>query len=280
MLYLILAIISSALVSICMRLSERHVRSNMVMFTVNYAACLAISRLYMGDVHLFAPESGMRWAVILGAVSGFLYLAGFVMLQRSIHHNGVILSSASMKLGGVLIPIVLAMALFRERMGGVQMVGAAIAIAAILLMNLEKGEVRRDGKKLWLLALLLTSGLTDTMANVYDKTGAAALKNHYLFYTFLAALLTALVLALVRKQRPGPADVFCGLIIGIPNYFSARFLLLALASVPAVITYPVYSVGTMIVISMTGLLFFKEKLSRQKKYALLMILVALVLLNV
>ena len=280
MLYLLLAIASSALVSLCMRMSERHVRSNMVMFTVNYAACLAMSRFYMGDIRLLAPESGMGWAVALGAVSGFLYLYGFVLLQRSILHNGVILSSAAMKLGGVLIPVVLAVLLFRERMGWMQLAGAVIAVAAVILMNLEKGEVHRGGKKLWLLVLLLISGLTDTMANVYDKTGAAALKNHYLFYTFLAALLTALVMALIKRQRPRPADVLCGLLIGIPNYYSARFLLLALASVPAVVTYPVYSVGTIIVISTVGVLLFKETLSKRKKYALLMILAALVLLNI
>ena len=280
MLYLLLAIASSAMVSLCMRMSEKHVRSHMVMFTVNYAACLAISRFYMGDIRLFAPESGMGWAIALGAVSGFLYLAGFVLLQRSILHNGVILSSAAMKLGSVLIPVLLAVLLFRERMGWIQLAGAAFSVAAVLLMNLEKGEVRKGGSKLWLLVLLLISGLTDTMANVYDKTGAAALKNHYLFYTFLAALLSALVMALVKRQRPGWADVLCGLLIGIPNYYSARFLLLALASVPAVITYPVYSVGTIIVICLVGLLLFKEKLSEQKKWALLMILAALVLLNI
>ena len=277
--YLILAIASSALVSICMRVSEKHVRNNMVMFTVNYATCLTISMLYMGNIHLFTSERGMGWATALGAVSGFLYLAGFVMLQRSIFHNGVILSSAAMKLGGVLIPIVLAMMLFRERMGLIQLIGAVIAIAAIILMNLEREAVRADGRRLWLLALLLTSGVTDTMANVYDKTGAAALKNHYLFYTFFAALLTAFIMALYKRQRPKPADVLCGVLIGIPNYFSARFLLLALASVPAVVTYPVYSVGTMIVISAVGVLLFKEKLSKQKKFALLLILAALVLLN-
>ena len=280
MLYLSLAIVSSALVSICMRLSEKHVRSNMVMFTVNYGACLAMSRFYMGDVQLIAAESGMGWAIGLGAVSGFLYLAGFALLQKSIFHNGVIMSSASMKLGGVLVPVVLAMLLFRERMGGVQLAGTIIAVCAVVLMNLERGAVRSDGKKLWLVVLLLVSGLTDAMANVYDKTGAAALKNHYLFYTFLAAMLTALVMAICKGQRPRAADVLCGLVIGIPNYFSARFLLLSLASVPAVITYPVYSVGTMIVISTVGMVFFKEKLSRQKTCALLMILAALVLLNI
>ena len=280
MIYLVLAIASSALVSICMRLSEKHVRNSMSMFSANYAACLAISLLYVGDIQLLAPAEGMAWAIALGAMSGFLYLAGFALLQKNIFHNGVILSGAAMKLGGVLVPVVLALLLFRERMSGIQLAGAAVAIAAVLLMNLEREGLRRDGKMLWLLLLLLVSGLTDAMANVYDKTGTAALKDHYLLYTFLAALLAALAMALRRRERPRASDALWGVLIGIPNYFSARFLLLALAGVPAVIAYPVYSVGTMIVISTVGLLAFREALSKQKRYALLMVLAALVLLNI
>ena len=81
-------------------------------------------------------------------------------------------------------------------------------------------------------------------------------------------------------ERPKAADALCGLLIGIPNYYSARFLLLALGSVPAVVAYPVYSVGTIVVISAVGVLGFREKLSVQKKWAMLLILAALVLLNI
>lgn len=281
MLYLFLAIASSALISTCMRLSKKYVRSSMAMFSANYAACMGISLLYVGDIRFFAPADGMGWTIALGAVSGFLYLGAFVLLQRSIAHNGVILSSAAQKLGCVLLPVVLAVLLFGERMRPVQLAGAAAAVIAVLLMNLERGEVRRGGNKLWLLLLLLlASGLGDAMANVFDKTGVAALKDRYLLYTFLAALLTALILALVRKERFHPTDLLWGVLIGIPNYYSARFLLLALSSVPAVITYPVFSVGTIIAVSLLGMLVFRERLSGLKKCAMLLILAALVLLNI
>ena len=118
------------------------------------------------------------------------------------------------------------------------------------------------------------------MANIYDKTGSSALKDHYLFYIFLAALILAFLMVLFKKQRLTLKDVLFGVLIGVPNYFSSRFLLLAVGSLPAVITYPVYSVGTLIVITVASVLFFKEKLSNQKKTALVLILGALVLLNI
>ena len=277
MLYLFLAVASSALVSILMRISEKYVRGNMVMFCANYAVCAAVSLAYMGGIHPPASEAGT--AVTLGAVTGFLYLAGFVLLQKNVSCNGVILSGAAMKLGGVLIPIIAAVLLFQERMKWLQLAGAVLAVAAIVLINAEKGEVSTGGEKHWLAILLLVSGISDTMANIFDKTGPADLKNLYLFCTFFAALLIAFALALKKGRRITAADLLCGLLIGIPNYYSARFLLLSLGSLPAVVVYPVFNVGTIIVITAAGVVFFHEKLGRYKKYALLLILAALVILN-
>lgn len=280
MVYLISAIISSAMVSVCMRISERYVHHTMVMFTANYAVCFAISRFYMGDIRLFTPQKGIGTAVGLGIISGLLYLTSFMLFQRNIRYNGIVLSSASMKLGAVLIPVMAAIVFFHERMGLLQLWGAVLAVLAILLINIEKEEVRHGGRKLLLLILLAANGLTDTMANIYNKTGTEALKNHYLAYTFLAALFLAFVTALWKKEQIKSADICCGLLIGIPNYYSARFILLALGEVPAVIVYPVYSVGTIITITLVGLVVFREKLSRQKMGALALISAALVLLNI
>jgi multidrug transporter EmrE-like cation transporter len=56
-------------------------------------------------------------------------------------------------------------------------------------------------------------------------------------------------------------------------------LLLALGELPAVLVYPVCSVGTIVAITVVGILFFKEKLSAKKISALVMIMAALALLN-
>ena len=74
-------------------------------------------------------------------------------------------------------------------------------------------------------------------------------------------------------------EVMFGLLIGIPNYFSARFLLKAVENLPAVIAYPTYSVATIIVVTLAGCCIFKEKLGRKQWLGMAVILVALVLLN-
>jgi len=66
-------------------------------------------------------------------------------------------------------------------------------------------------------------------------------------------------------------QAFCG--------FSARFLLLSPDSVPAVVAFPTFSVGTIAAVSCAGLLLFRETLSRRRSLALLLILVTVILLN-
>ena len=62
-----------------------------------------------------------------------------------------------------------------------------------------------------------------------------------------------------KQQRIGRAELLFGLAIGIPNFFSAKFLLAALNTLPAVIVYPTYSVATMLAVTLAGALFFREK---------------------
>ena len=129
------------------------------------------------------------------------------------------------------------------------------------------------------IALLLAGGFTDVMAKVYAYYGQAALKNQYLVYTFLTALLLCTALIFAKRQRLGKWEVLFGILIGVPNYISSRFLLLSLDSVPAVVAYPTYSVGAIVLISLAGFAVFHERFTRRRLAALGVILISLVLLN-
>ena len=277
MLYLILAIASSTLVSLAMRISEKHIKNQISMLAVNYVACMLLAGLYTGFQNLFAVDKGMAVAVGLGVIGGFLYLGSFMLLQWNISKNGVVLPTTFMKLG-VLVPAVLSITFFGEIPKLTQLCGLAAAIAAILLIHFEKGRTKAEHKG-GLIALLLVGGGTDAMSKIYEQFGERSYEDQFLLFIFIVALLLCTGLALYKKQRLGRAEVLFGLLIGIPNYYSARFLLLALSDIPAVVAYPTYSVGTIVVIILAGFLLFHEKLSHKQKAAMAMIFVSLVLLN-
>lgn len=130
------------------------------------------------------------------------------------------------------------------------------------------------------MLLLLAGGATDAMSKVYEELGVSALKNHFLLYTFMMAFALCVVVCLVKKQGVTKEDVGFGLVIGIPNFCSALFLLLSLADIPAMIAYPTYSVAAIVMVTLVGVVFFKEKLSRRQILSMFMIFAALVLLNI
>lgn len=278
MLNLLLAIASSALVSITMRLSETKIKNNLAMLAVNYIMCSFLAWAYTGFASWFPAEAGRQASVLMGSINGVLYLAGFVLLQRNIQTNGVVLSSTFIKLG-LLVSMVVSVLFFGERPEIWQWLGFALAVAAIVLMN-YRPEEGKSGSMVSLLLLLLAGGGGDAMSKVFEELGNPVLSGHFLLYTFLMAFALCINLFRIKGEKAGKWEWLFGLLVGVPNFFSAKFLLGALTDIAAVIVYPVYSVATILAVTVTGVLVFREKLERKQWLALGMILVALVLLNI
>ena len=277
MLYLILAIFTSAGVALVMRLSAGRVQGRFTLLAMNYITCTVAAGLYTGLDRLFPPHPALWQTVGLGAFNGALFLTAFWLLQRNTARNGVVLSSVFMRLG-LLVPMVLSVLVFRERPGLIQILGFVLAVGAIVLINRPgSGE---KGRFHWgLLLLLLTGGAADAMSKVFEQLGSPDLASHFLYYTFQAALIFCAVLVVKEKERFTWREGVFGIALGLPNYFSTRFLLLSLSDIPAVIAYPTYSVATILVVTLAGVVFFREKLQKHQWWALGIILVALALLN-
>ncbi|MDO4493177.1 MAG: SMR family transporter [Clostridia bacterium] len=281
MLYLLGAVLSSALVTIVMKASKPYTRSDASVLAANYMCCLALSFAYSGGGTLFSAAGGTRFAMLLGLVAGVFYVGTYKLLQWNILHNGAVLSAAFMKLG-VLVPSLLAVLWFGERPRVPQIAGLVLAVAAILLLHSEKSAdatEKRSGTKWMLVVLLLSGGVCDGLSKVYEVYGDPALESDFLLYLFAVAFLLCTATCLVKRERPGRRDLAAGVCIGVPNYFSTRFLLLSLSRIPAVVAYPTYSVSAILVVLFAGLAFFRERLSRRQWGAIGVILAALVLLN-
>lgn len=278
MLYLLLAIASSAMIAVIMRISSHKVNANISMLAANYLTCLLLAAGYAGFQVFPLLTPGFTTAVSLGGVNGVLYLLGFVLLQYNTGKNGVVLSSVFMKLG-LLVPMVLSIFLFSEMPTELQWVGFILAVGAIILINYEKGT-SATASKLPLLLMLLAGGSGDAMSKVFAVYGVAAYADQFLFYTFVSAFLLCLLLILAKKERPDRNALLFGVLVGIPNFFSAKFLLMALGSLPGVIVYPTFSVATILVVTLAGVCLFKERLRNTQWVALVVILTALILLNI
>jgi len=279
MLSLCLAVLSSSLVSIVMRLSGSRVKHPLGMLTMNYIVCALLAGLFGGFQRAFdLSDSQIGATLAMGTVNGVLYLAGFVLMQLNIRKNGVVLSSIFQKLG-LLVTLVISVVFYREFPDLLQGAGFVLAVAAIFLMNHQKG-ISNVGSRAGLIGMLLACGMANAMSKIFTESGVAALEGQFLFYTFAVAMLLCFVCMTVKGQKIGREEALFGVMIAVPNFFSSKFLLGALESLAAVIVYPVFSVGTILVVTLTGVLAFRERLEKKQWIGIAVILVALVLLNI
>lgn len=278
MFYLILAIASSALVSIFMKLSEKKRQSETGMLIFNYIACVIFAWLLSPNANPFPQTQGLGITFLVSIISGVLYLVSLILMQQNIKRNGVIFASTFMKLG-VIVSVLIAIIIFRESPQLKQIIGIVLAVAAILIFNFDKEGMKGKKNFIMLMLLLLAGGICDSMINIFKNVGPAELSDAYLFLNFFFALICAIILLFIRKEKIGWWDVLFGVLVGIPNYLSSRFVLLALNQLDAVIVYPIYSVATLVVIGVVGMLAFKEKMTIAKGIGLVIVVGALILLS-
>jgi multidrug transporter EmrE-like cation transporter len=115
----------------------------------------------------------------------------------------------------------------------------------------------------------------------------------------IAAALSITCLSLVMRYSTTKTEILWGVILG--NYLTAacvsvrdclfglgvvlfnvaanRFFLLELTTLPGAIVFPVSSAGSLLLLSISAILLFKEKVSRGNLVGILLTLSAVVLIN-
>lgn len=306
MLYLLLAILCSAAIAIIFKLSEAKEMNRYVVLACNYLAASIVSGAFLlcerretpwpASVGLSASlreignalvrtkppalsdEAALVWAVGLGLSVGLIFFLGFLYYQLSVRRHGVGLAGTFAKLG-IFLPMVLSLIIWRDRPTDRQWTGITLAATAILAVNWP----RRDKRFEWRLALILLglfSGLAEFSAKIFEKYGSMSFKSLFLLSTFATALVCAGTTAGVFGKRFSLRDVVTGLVLGLPNLFTAVFLIAALhAGVSAPVAYSAFGAGTIVIVTLAGALVWRERLGRREVAAIGLTIVALVVIN-
>lgn len=284
---MLLAILGGAAVSIALKIFSSESGNRFGIILGNYLTCIVLAVLFL-------PEKGQIVSfptvpLVCGLVAGCFYVGGLVSMQSSIGKNGAAITAAFAKLG-LIVSVGLSL-FFGERPGVMQLVGVALALVAMVVMNVggkrkaaaDKAAGASKSGAFLLLLVLLAGGGSEGMSKVFDQVGSEAEKPLFLFYLFsMAAVLTG-ALALLEYRRTKKKlrwqDLAAGVAVGAPNYLSSLWLLKSLSAVPGTVAYPVVSGGAIVVVTLVSVLFLHEKPTRRQAIGLGLILVSLVLLN-
>lgn len=283
MIYLTLAIVSSTLIALVLKFSENRNLNRNVVTSSNYIAAFTISLVMFFGRGGGQQESSIVSVLGLGVIAGILYFLGFIFIQKSIKENGVGITGAVSKIG-IIVPVLLSIMLWREIPNLLQGIGIIISLSAIILINISSGDLSSlKNFKRTVLLLFIISGSVELSTKLFERYYQTGSKPLYLFITFFTAFVISIYFTF-RDLKSGKkftkTDIVTGFIVGIPNMFTSYFLIESFRYIKASVAFPIYSAGTILLISLSGIVFFKEKLKRKEIFAIVMIVAAIVMMNV
>lgn len=285
--FLILTVLLSVLLIIIFRLFDRYGVNNLPAIVVNYFVCAGIGSVYAGKLPLAAFENSEAW-LPFALLIGLLFITAFFILALTAQKFGIYFTSLMQKTS-LIFTVIFAVLYFGDALGVSRGTGIALALLAIYLIT------RSDRKKpstvtwTWKLLMLplvtfLFSGIIDIIFFYLERT-KTVVPGDYHFTSFLfgtagcLGLLPLLLQAIKGTLRMGRKEVIGGILLGIPNFFSIHFYLLAMGALGGALVVPLVSVGTIMCSAIFGYALFREQLTPQNLIGMALAVGAIFLLS-
>ncbi len=305
MIYILLAVLCSSSIALIFKYSETRNLNRYAVTSANYFIAFMVSlimvitdKLYLleekfninnfqEEVYqviirnegIFSLNSSIAWSIIIGIIAGIFFFSSFIYYQYSVRKNGVGLAGAFAKLG-ILVPMTLSIILWREIPGKIQWLGIILSLASIIIVNISFENKIVNNIKINLVLLFLFGGIAEFSNKIFQKYALVEYKSLFLFFVFFTAFSISVYFTYKRKRDFTKNDILIGFAVGVPNLFSSFFLILALNNLKTSVVFPIFSAGTIVIISIAGAMIFKEKLTRKEITSIIMTIIALVLINI
>lgn len=271
MLYLFLAIIAASTYSILFKLFACRDIDSLQAIAFNYltAALLGVG-LSLGSLSGGVVLGGVEWG--LSVVMGAMFMTAFVLMARSTAKVGVAVTTVAARVS-LIIPVVCSYLLIaREtepRWGAI-----VVIILALVMVIWQSSTPATDGKKsamsVWStialpLGVFLLFGANNFCLkwaqNRMTAEGAAEQLSAAIF--LFAALFAAGYYLMTSKQRRFSWQALVGgVALGVANFFTTYFMILALVELPSGLFFPIYHVGIVALVTLLGVFLFGERLSK------------------
>ena len=235
---------------------------------------IPISEIYL--------EPWFSGALFLGA----LFVSIFFVMAMTAQKNGVSVTSIAGKMS-VVVPVVFGIILYNESVTFLKIVGIIMALIAVYLSSLKEEKSEKNGTLLLPILLFIGSGTIDTLLKYiqenYVSDEDVSIFSGSLFGIAGAFAFFILVIKTLKKREAfGYKNIIAGIILGIPNYYSIIFLIKALQNknFESSTLFTINNVAIVVVSTLVGLFFFKEKFSIKNKIGVAMAVLGIIIVTI
>lgn len=272
LIFILLSVSCSLLLAHLLKMAETKGDAVLNVLTVNYIIAFGSALVINKADGLALVPAFPPWFWAFCAFIGFIFIANFFLLSRSIHENGVGVSISAMRVS-LLLPVLLSIAFYGEPLSFFKVMGILLVFVALGLFIAARRDVRLKGlgNSGYLLLLFLFSGTADASLKIFEEEmSSIASEAHLMSAIFMFSFLFGLAAVFKTKSayRFTKREVGLGICIGVPNLLSSVFVIRAFAYYDASI---VYSVVNMLVITggaLIGGLYWKDVISRLEAFGI------------
>ncbi|MTH15939.1 DMT family transporter [Flavobacterium sp. LC2016-01] len=276
MLFLVLSILCSVTVGVIFKITRKYNADSVQIITFNYLMALILCYFTFSPdstaVHTDAP-----WNIYIAV--GVLLPIVFLFLFSSIKHMGIVKTDAAQRLS-LFIPIIAAWLIFKEEFNSYKVIGLIIGFIALLFI-LKKQTGNDQNKWIYPFIVFLGFGIIDIL---FKQIALYTILPYTtsLFVVFNIALAVSLIIVIYhlvqKKAKLQSKNILFGALVGIFNFGNILFYLKAhkaFSENPSTV-FAGMNIGVIVLGSLVGLLFFKEKLSKINFAGIFLALIAIV----
>ena len=281
-------VLAATFIGVCFKFFDRWKVNSFNAIVVNYTTCLLLGLLMDKEVKNFDVQSILHspWFKF-DVVLGFLFILGFTLTAHSISKFGMTTAVMMLKMS-IIISVAFTVFIFREKFGWIELSGFVFAIAAIVAINQKEKSNKKavTGLRRWMtlgLLLFFAAGIEIVLYYV-QKTNLVG-EQQKLFTTlgFGSAAMIGWVIVLItliaKKSKLLVKDVFAGILLGIPNYFSVYLVLVLLQNGwKGSILFPLLNVAVLLLSTVIAVILFHEKLSVINKIGIAIAVLAILII--
>ena len=252
---------------------------------VNYIVAFSMGFFFaerqipISEIYLQPWFSG---ALFLGA----LFVSIFFVMAMTAQKNGVSVTSIAGKMS-VVVPVIFGIILYNESVTFLKIVGIIMALIAVYLSSVKEEKSEKKGTLLLPVLLFIGSGTIDTLLkyiqeNYVSDEDVSIFSGSLFGIAGAFAFLILVIKTLKKRESFGYKNIIAGIILGVPNYYSIIFLIKALQNknFESSTLFTINNVAIVVVSTLVGLFFFKEKFSVKNKIGVAMAVLAIVLVTI
>ena len=299
MLFFLLAVAFTVALYLIMRAYPRYQVNSFHAVVFNYYACVLTGLVLTPDLSAFEEVNWTSQGTLLTLALGSMFVTAFMLIGITAQKVSVNATSLAGNMS-LVIPVIFGLFVFKNNNKDFTLLnytGLIFAVIALALGAIQKSPVDKEplvpgvNKQtgmLWMLPVLtfFASGTNNTLINFlsvrYYSPGQTTI--FMIIACTGAIIIGTLVLLygiLFKGEKLKLRSVIGGLILGVPNFLSLYFLLLALASFgnSAAYVFPIYNILTMLVSAFAAWALYKERLNALNRAGLVLAVVAIIFIS-